>query len=105
MPACLEEYDVMLKKFFQAELSEKTSMVAEAEKLAESLTDENKKTSASIYIKTMKKIIEKGNEFLDTEVKRVEKLKDGKVSDKKKEQLSDRLNILNSFKLKLNDEL
>lgn len=104
MPACLEEFDVMIHKFFLAELPEKKSLVEEAEKLADSLA-ENKKTSATIYIKTMKKIIEKGNEFLETEVKRVEKLKDGKVSDKKKEQLSNRLNILNSFKLRLTDEL
>lgn len=105
MPACLEEYDTMLKKFFQADYEEKDKMVAEAEKMAESLSEENKKTSAAIYVKTMKKIMEKGLEFLETEVKRVEKLKDGKVSDKKKEQLNDRLNILISFKLRLNDEL
>lgn len=52
----------------------------------------------------MKKLVETPN-FVDTEIKRVEKLKDGKVSDTKKEQLNERLNILTSFQMRLRDEL
>lgn len=59
---------------------------------------------AEIYIKIMKKLVETPN-FVDTEIKRVEKLKDGKVSDTKKEQLNERLNILTSFQMRLRDEL
>ena len=58
-----------------------------------------------MYIKTMSKVLDKGSNFINTEMERVEKLKDGKVSDKKKEQLGKRLNILTSFEMRLKDEL
>ncbi|KAH3891918.1 hypothetical protein DPMN_016028 [Dreissena polymorpha] len=50
-----------------------------------------------MYVKTMQKVIEKGDDFVDSEIDRLEKLRSGKLSDKKKEQLSDRLNILSTF--------
>lgn len=45
---------------------------------------EKEKKLVEIYIKTLKKLVETFS-FVDIEIKRVEKLKDGKVSDKKKE--------------------
>lgn len=45
---------------------------------------EKEKKLVEIYIKILKKLVEIFN-FVDIEIKRVEKLKDGKVSDKKKE--------------------
>ena len=50
-------------------------------------------------MKTMQKVVEKGDDFVDSELTRVEKLMDGKVSDKKKQQLKDRANILTVFQL------
>ena len=50
-----------------------------------------------VYVKAMQKIAEKGNEFVESEIARVEKLSEGKVSDTKKAQLKDRANILTSF--------
>jgi len=41
--------------------------------------------------------IEKGMGFVENEMKRVEKLSQGKVSDKKKQQLKDRASILTSI--------
>lgn len=52
----------------------------------------------------MKKVLEKGVGFIDEEVKRVEKIRDRKISDKKKEQLGSRLNILTSFQLRLKEK-
>lgn len=45
---------------------------------------EKEKKLVEIYIKILKKLVEIFN-FVDIEIKRVEKLKDGKVSEKKKE--------------------
>ena len=56
----------------------------------------------------MQKIIEKGDGFVETELERLEKLRSGKLSDKKKEQIGGRLNILSTFivsKLHVKDEL
>jgi endoplasmic reticulum protein 29 len=50
-------------------------------------------------------VMDKGDKFVQTEMERVEKLKDGKVSDNKKEQLGRRLNILTSFELRMKEEL
>ncbi|KAI8783044.1 endoplasmic reticulum resident protein 29 [Biomphalaria glabrata] len=104
-PGCLEEFDKIVNEFFTAPKDKQAAIVEQAEKAAEKLTDTAEKTSADTYIKTMKKILEKGTDFVKTEVSRIEKLRSGKVSDKKKEQLSDRLNILTTFQLNVKDEL
>ncbi|KAL3858492.1 hypothetical protein ACJMK2_013080 [Sinanodonta woodiana] len=105
LPACLEEFDKLVKQFYKASGEERNAIITQAEEEAKKLTAESEKASAEVYIKTMKKIAEKGDNFVDLEIERVEKLKDGKISDKKKEQLSERLNILTSFQLRMKDEL
>lgn len=105
LPDCLQQFDLLVTKFYKASDNDKrTAVVTEAEKEAEKLKDAMEKNSADVYIKTMKKVLEKGESFIDDEVKRVEKIRDGKISDKKKEQLSSRLNILTSFQLRYKEE-
>lgn len=95
-----------MKDFFKAgKKAAQEKVIAKAEEAFKELTSDSEKTSAEIYIKTMKKVLEKGKEFVETEIARVERLKAGKVSDKKKEQLADRLSILTSFKIRQKDEL
>ncbi|OWF42383.1 endoplasmic reticulum resident protein 29-like [Mizuhopecten yessoensis] len=105
LPSCLEDYDKKVKDFLQASADKRPGILATAEGDASKETDESTKRSAEIYVKTMKKILEKGDTFVNSEITRVEKLKDGKVSDKKKEQLNERLNILTSFQLSQREEL
>ncbi|KAK7475668.1 hypothetical protein BaRGS_00033094 [Batillaria attramentaria] len=105
LPACLEEFDKLVSDFVKASKDARGAILQKAEDRAKSLTKEADKESAEVYIKTMKKVVEKGDDFIKTEIERVEKLKDGKVSDKKKEQLGSRLNILSSFEMRLKDEL
>lgn len=47
----------------------------------------------------MKRVLEKGTEFIKTEEERIEKLLTEKISIQKKKDLHDRLNILSSFKM------
>jgi len=101
---CLEDFDKLVDEFY-AENSKKEDVLKSAEAAKEALTTEEAKASADMYIKTMKKILEKGDDFVKSEVTRVEKLKTGKVSEKKKEQLGERLNVLSTFQIKLRDEL
>lgn len=54
------------------------------EELVSKYVLEKEKKLVEIYIKILKKLVEIFS-FVDIEIKRVEKLKDGKVSDKKKE--------------------
>lgn len=47
----------------------------------------------------MQKIIDKGDEFVTTEDKRLKKLLLGKLSNEKKKELEIRLNIMQTFQL------
>merc|ERR1711976_787172 len=99
LPACIEEFDKYIVEFVKASADEKNAVVEKAQKAADEITDENVKERAIVYVKTFQKVMEKGNEFVSTELARVEKLSEGKVSEKKKSQLKDRASILTSFQL------
>ncbi|KAK7087293.1 endoplasmic reticulum resident protein 29-like [Littorina saxatilis] len=105
LPACLEEFDKLVTTFFKAAVDKREAILRKAEEAAKALSNEADKESAEVYVKTMRRVIDKGDKFIQTETERVEKLRDGKVSDKKKEQLGKRLNILTSFELRMKDEL
>lgn len=55
--------------------------------------------SGKIYKTIMEKILEKGDEFIQSELDRVRKLLSGKISDEKKKQIGNRINILTTFQL------
>lgn len=104
-PGCLEAFDRLVPEFMKASDDKRASILTDAERTKQELQKEEEKLAADTYIKTMKKVLDKGNTFIKEEVTRVEKLRSGKVSDNKKRQLGDRLNILTSFQLGLKDEL
>jgi len=109
LPACIEELDKLVKQFLATRLTdERQAIFAEAEKARDKIAegdDSTAKDRADVYMKTMQKIMEVGEKFVNQELTRVEKLSDGKVSEKKKMQLKDRASILTSFQLHLKDEL
>ena len=76
-------------------------MMAEAEKaLIELSADEDdkaKKSKAEIYVKIMRKVASDGQTFATSEIERVKKILDGKLSASKKEQMEQRINVLKSF--------
>lgn len=106
MPACIEEMDMLVKRFFDSQ-SDRKAVLEEAEAASARLGKGDSLTAerAEVYVKTMRKVMEQGNKFVSTEMERVNKLVDGKVSEKKKAQLKDRSNILKSFKMRIKDEL
>lgn len=55
------------------------------------------KITGKIYILFMKRIQEKGLNFVSSERKRLQQLLIGKVSDNKKAELNQKLNILSAF--------
>lgn len=99
LPACIEEFDGFIQEFYKASSeSEKQTVIDKAQAAAEKVS-EDLKERATIYVKTFQKLLEKGNDFISTELSRVEKLSEEKVSAKKKQQLKDRASILTSFQL------
>lgn len=102
LPGCLEKMDMLAAEFVRS--SNKEVKLEEIEKEANQLMD-REKTIATTYIKYMKKVLEAGVDFIKSEKERLGKLlKEPKVVEKKKQDLSNRLNILQSFVLS-KDEL
>ena len=95
LPGCLEKFDAMVKEFLIS--GTKKAVIERAETKAGRETDQTDKNRAEFYVKVMKNILEKGNDFVESELDRVQRLSDQKVSDAKKAQLKDRANILTSF--------
>ena len=93
------ELDVLADKFARADSKEDREKILFA---AESWAKE-KGGEGDVYVKIMKASIENGKEGVLKEIKRVEKMMEEKSSDKVKEKLAKKRNVLNSFKVR--DEL
>jgi len=107
LPGCLEDFDILADKLMTtSDAGSKGKLVVEAEKTRDKL-DDDKKKKAEIYIKIMHKIVSEGENFIEKETARVKKIMDdGKISESKKKQLEQRINILKSFpRQKSKDEL
>ncbi|GAV05815.1 hypothetical protein RvY_15890 [Ramazzottius varieornatus] len=99
LSACIEEFDELARLFMMEEdEGKKRGFLAEAENKVSEMMDETAKKNAKIYIHTMKKTLEKGRNFVNEEIARLDKLATGKLSDVKKQELLYRNNILHSFK-------
>ncbi|KAK9886411.1 hypothetical protein WA026_016690 [Henosepilachna vigintioctopunctata] len=95
LPGCLEKMDQLALEFVKA--SDKNEKYDDIIKVTQSFKEKEKET-ASTYLKYMKKIITDGFVFIKHETSRLKKLlKESKIREKKKEDLSYRLNILKSF--------
>merc|ERR1712217_849198 len=73
----------------------KDSHVEDAKKLADDTFKEDRK--APMYVKIMQKIKEKGEAYVGTETKRLEKILGGQVGEEKRAELSDKVRILTVF--------
>lgn len=104
LPGCLEKMDRFAEEFIQAE--DKNEKYKEIEKETHMLVEKEKET-ATTYLKYMKRILSDGINFIKQETERLKKLlKESKIQEKKKQDLSNRLNILKSFHvLNSKDEL
>eukprot|EP00746_Dinoflagellata_sp_MGD_P161484 gnl/MRDRNA2_/MRDRNA2_88654_c0_seq1.p1 gnl/MRDRNA2_/MRDRNA2_88654_c0~~gnl/MRDRNA2_/MRDRNA2_88654_c0_seq1.p1 ORF type:complete len:237 (+),score=72.94 gnl/MRDRNA2_/MRDRNA2_88654_c0_seq1:92-802(+) len=94
MPAIgtIAELDTIAKKFMK---DKGKDTISEAKALVEKEYKEDKK--GPMYIKIMEKVTEKGDDYITTEIKRVEKLLAGKVVEEKAKELNDKLKILAIF--------
>ena len=97
MPNCIEKFDKLAEELLGSDSSGYADIIQRAEKALEDSADEKEKVNGDIYVKIMKKIQEKGVDYVDSEVSRVQKLLKDKITDKKKEQFKKRLDILTSF--------
>ncbi|XP_076057449.1 endoplasmic reticulum protein 29-like protein wbl [Oratosquilla oratoria] len=95
---CLETFDRLADEFMKStDQKHKQALLQAAEDEWDKITNPSDRRSAEVYVKVMRKLIEKGSEFVSQEKARVKGLMEGKISPEKKEQMQGKLNILQSF--------
>ncbi|CEL91990.1 unnamed protein product [Vitrella brassicaformis CCMP3155] len=103
----LKEYDELAEKFItKTSEADRKAVLDAAQTKAGGEEDTDVKNKAEMYVKTMKKIVEKGLDYVNTETERVAKVLGGKMSDDKKKQMEVKLDVLSSFEgVKVHEEL
>ncbi|CAH4033855.1 protein windbeutel [Pieris brassicae] len=98
LPGCVRELDMLAIEFMKAKKDKRNDVLKKTEDALKVFGSENKNT-AKIYKTIMDKVLSKGDDFVKTENDRVKKVMSGKLSDEKKLDMAQRLNILQSFQL------
>jgi endoplasmic reticulum protein 29 len=102
LPGTLETFDRLAREFFDAASSKdetnQNSLLEKARQQVKNLVDKKEQKSGESYVKIMEAVVKQGADFLKREVRRVQNLLKGKITNEKKEELQYRSNILLSFK-------
>lgn len=105
LPGCIQEFDEIAATFMKSkgDAKKRAELLVKAKAMADKGLETPGDTEfAQIYVKLLEKVVEKGDEFVKSEIARVENIRKTKVSVEKKEGLQKRLNILQAF---VHDEL
>merc|ERR1719187_809013 len=103
MEGCIKELDQLAHMFSQAgSKEEREKILFSAESWAKEAED---KETAKVYTKMMQSGLEEGVVAVEKERARVNKILSDKASDKVKERMTKRLNVLSSFATFIKDEL
>lgn len=102
----MEEFDKIAIEFSKETSTEKRKqLLRKMEDLWDKINGKSNQKSAEIYVKTMRKILDKGNDFTENELKRIHNILKGKLSKEKTIEMQHRVNILQSFKVNIKEEL
>jgi len=94
--ARVSELTNLVKKLINGEDADE--VLTEAKKFVSSLEDEAVKSNGELYIKYMDKFITKnGNEYVEKEIGRLNKLIDGGMSPAKQMEVERKLSVLTTF--------
>ncbi|XP_043289650.1 endoplasmic reticulum resident protein 29 [Venturia canescens] len=96
LPGCVEQLDRIAEEFKTSGEKDRQGLLNKAKVFEETLPEEHR-TAAKVYVKTMERIMERGDVFVQTERTRIEGLLKGKLSKDKKRTMEERRNILQSF--------
>ena len=101
LPGCLEVFDGLANRFVASKNpSDRKEILRHSEDEWDKVSLGSERKSAEVYVKVMRKMLEKGDDFLQLELSRVDTLRKGKLAKEKKEEMDRRLNILQSFQPK-----
>jgi len=88
------EFDALVATFFGSE--DKKGLVTKAEDLVKSLSGDAL-ASGKMYVKYMSTVLEKGKDWVVSEVQRLERMASGSISSTKLDEFTKRKNILSAF--------
>ncbi|XP_060657949.1 protein windbeutel [Drosophila nasuta] len=96
---CLKQFNDALKNYANKDSKEQLELIEKMLAEQQKLKKPQEQTNAKVYIVYMRKINEHGYVFVEEETKRLLRLKAGKVTTAKKEELQLKLNILEAFRV------
>ncbi|XP_076177332.1 endoplasmic reticulum protein 29-like protein wbl [Ptiloglossa arizonensis] len=96
LPGCVEQLDRLAMEFKSGGEKERKEILNKAKVFKETLPDAQR-AAAKVYVKTMERILEKGDVFVQTEQTRIEGILKRKLSNEKKRTMEEKRNILHSF--------
>lgn len=96
LAGCIEKLDRFADEFKTAGENDKQDILNKV-KIFETTLPDNEQRAAKFYIKTMERIIERGDIFIQTEQTRLESFLQTNLSNDKKRNIEERKNILMSF--------
>ena len=95
LPGCLEAFDELAKRFMATtSSSDRKEILRQAEDEWDKVSLNSERKSAEVYVKVMRKMLDKGDDFLRSELSRVDALRKGKLAQEKKDEMEKRVNIL-----------
>lgn len=103
LSACVEKFDKLASEFIQAKAEHRNIILTKAEEMLDESKDNQEKKSGEVYVKLMKKIMEKGDELVEGESERLTRIQHSKLTKEKRDEMQARLNILQAFRVR--DEL
>jgi hypothetical protein len=95
-PGTIQAYNELVAKLLAGVESGK-EIIEQGEALVNSFKTELK-DNAEQYVKLMKKYVEKGTDYIESEIKRLKSILDSdKISEKKKREIREKLNVVYQF--------
>ncbi|GJP46373.1 hypothetical protein CLOM_g5667 [Closterium sp. NIES-68] len=90
----IESLDDIAGRFLEASAQERAGLVAEAQGVN---VPANVQRHADLYVKVMRSVVDKGNEYVAKEIARLSKVLDGDLKPEKADDFTIRKNILSAF--------
>lgn len=96
---CIKEFNDALKNYANLKDEAQQKLIKQFEAKQEQFTSPEEQQNAKAYLVFMRKIQDQGYGFVEEETKRLLRLKAGKVTEAKKQELLRKLNILETFRV------
>jgi len=97
LPGCLKQFDELSELIVASkEVGHREEIISRAEQMKMQSPPAEEK-SAEYYVKIMRKLVDAGDGFVQSEMQRIDSLRKSRISAEKQAEMDQRFNILQSF--------